>query len=76
MLQAPRPVIAHQAGRKGSARSEFADLALSKFKCKENGVSVTVTNGSTTPLVEHQDVDEEANTYDPFKHRHLEHPTT
>lgn len=74
-VKAPRPVIAH-ASKRGGARSEFSDLALSKFKCKENGVSVTVTNGSTTPLVEQPDLDEEAGTYDPFKHRHLEHPTT
>ncbi|KAE8750912.1 hypothetical protein FOCC_FOCC002340 [Frankliniella occidentalis] len=71
---APRPMITEYVpGRKGSGRS---DLALSKFKCKENGVSVAVTNGSTTPLVENPIEDEEAGTYDPFKHRHLEHPTT
>lgn len=72
--RAPRPMITEYVpGRKGSGRS---DLALSKFKCKENGVSVAVTNGSTTPLVENPIEDEEAGTYDPFKHRHLEHPTT
>ncbi|XP_034255640.1 proton-coupled amino acid transporter-like protein pathetic isoform X2 [Thrips palmi] len=73
--EAPRPKITHDyPGRKASGRS---DLALSKFKCKENGVQpLAVTNGSTTPLVEQPDVDEEAGIYDPFKHRHLEHPTT
>lgn len=77
--RAPRPVITeYTPGRKGSGRSEFSDLALSKFKYRENGVQpLTVTNGSTTPLVEHPgDADEEAATYDPFKHRNLEHPTT
>ncbi|KAK0087635.1 hypothetical protein PV325_000514 [Microctonus aethiopoides] len=46
------------------------------YKCEKNDVPITVANGSTLPLVEKPDDDEEAALYNPFEHRKLAHPTS
>ncbi|CAB0032727.1 unnamed protein product, partial [Trichogramma brassicae] len=45
------------------------------YKCEKNEVPITLTNGSTLPLVERSN-DEETESYNPFEHRKLTHPTT
>lgn len=46
------------------------------YKSEKNEVPVTLSNGSTVPLVEMPTKDEELGEYDPFEHRKLSHPTS
>ncbi|XP_015588479.1 proton-coupled amino acid transporter-like protein pathetic isoform X2 [Cephus cinctus] len=70
-----RPMIAEYDPKKHGVKTELSDMVLVKYKCEKNDVPITVTNGSTLPLVERPD-DEEAALYDPFEHRKLAHPTS
>uniref|UniRef100_A0A8D8V943 Proton-coupled amino acid transporter 4 n=3 Tax=Cacopsylla melanoneura TaxID=428564 RepID=A0A8D8V943_9HEMI len=58
------------------ARTELADLVMVKYKCQSNGVPITVTAGSTLPLVSGTSKDAELGGYDPFEHRRVSHPTS
>ncbi|XP_025422068.1 proton-coupled amino acid transporter-like protein pathetic isoform X2 [Sipha flava] len=72
-----RPIITElDNNKKGSIRTDVADLVLVKYKCSSNGVPVTQTNGSTLPLVPSTSKDAELGGYDPFDHRVVQHPTT
>nr|AUZ41739.1 glutamine transporter 1 [Diaphorina citri] len=66
---------ASDASKKG-ARTELADLVMVKYKCQSNGVPITVTAGSTLPLVSGTSKDAERGGYDPFEHRRVPHPTS
>lgn len=70
-----RPMIAEYDPKKHGVKTELSDMVLVKYKCEKNEVPITVTNGSTLPLVERPD-DEEAALYNPFEHRKLAHPTS
>ncbi|XP_051159956.1 proton-coupled amino acid transporter-like protein pathetic isoform X1 [Leptopilina boulardi] len=70
-----RPMIAEYDPKKHGVKTELSDMVLVKYKCERNDVPITVTNGSTLPLVERPN-DEEAALYDPFEHRKLAHPTS
>ncbi|XP_046734837.1 proton-coupled amino acid transporter-like protein pathetic isoform X1 [Diprion similis] len=70
-----RPIIAEYDPKKHGVKTELSDMVLVKYKCEKNDVPITVSNGSTLPLVERPD-DEEAALYDPFEHRKLAHPTS
>ncbi|KAG5317011.1 S36A4 protein, partial [Acromyrmex heyeri] len=70
-----RPMIAEYEPKKQGVKTELSDVVLVKYKCEKNDVPITVTNGSTLPLVE-RPTDEEAALYDPFEHRKLAHPTS
>lgn len=70
-----RPIVTEYDQKKRGARTELADLVLTKYKCEKNGVPITAVAGSTTPLVEKPALDEEAG-YNPFEHRNLSHPTS
>ncbi|XP_043278035.1 proton-coupled amino acid transporter-like protein pathetic isoform X2 [Venturia canescens] len=70
-----RPMIAEYDPKKHGVKTELSDMVLVKYKCEKNEVPITVTNGSTLPLVERA-TDEEAALYDPFEHRKLAHPTS
>ncbi|GLV45551.1 uncharacterized protein CBL_02571 [Carabus blaptoides fortunei] len=52
------------------------DLVMANYKSEKNEVPVTLSNGSTVPLVEMPTKDEELGEYDPFEHRKLSHPTS
>lgn len=66
---------ASDAQKKGT-RTELSDLVMVKYKCQSNGVPITVTAGSTLPLVSETSKDAERGGYDPFEHRRVEHPTS
>ncbi|KAL2748851.1 proton-coupled amino acid transporter-like protein pathetic isoform X3 [Vespula maculifrons] len=70
-----RPMIAEYDPKKHGVKTELSDMIVLKYKCEKNEVPITVTNGSTLPLVERPN-DEEAALYDPFEHRKLAHPTS
>ncbi|XP_012261968.2 proton-coupled amino acid transporter-like protein pathetic isoform X2 [Athalia rosae] len=70
-----RPMIAEYDPKKQGVKTELSDMVLVKYKCEKNEVPISVTNGSTLPLVERPD-DEEAALYNPFEHRKLAHPTS
>lgn len=70
-----RPIVTEYDPKKRAAKTELADLVLTKYKCEKNGVPITAVAGSTTPLVEKPALDEEAG-YNPFEHRNLTHPTS
>ncbi|RZF47994.1 hypothetical protein LSTR_LSTR002060 [Laodelphax striatellus] len=70
-------MISEYDQKKGSSRTELADLVIVKYKCESNGVPLKLTNGSTLPLVPGSSKEaEEGEGYNPFAHRVLEHPTT
>ncbi|XP_033230584.1 proton-coupled amino acid transporter-like protein pathetic isoform X2 [Belonocnema kinseyi] len=70
-----RPMIAEYDPKMHGVKTELSDMVLVKYKCEKNEVPITLTNGSTLPLVERPN-DEEAALYDPFEHRKLAHPTS
>ncbi|XP_008205769.1 proton-coupled amino acid transporter-like protein pathetic isoform X2 [Nasonia vitripennis] len=70
-----RPMIAEYDPKKHGVKTELSDMVLVKYKCEKNEVPITLTNGSTLPLVERPN-DEEAALYNPFEHRKLAHPTS
>ncbi|XP_033191566.1 proton-coupled amino acid transporter-like protein pathetic isoform X2 [Bombus vosnesenskii] len=70
-----RPMIAEYDPKKHGVKTELSDTVLVKYKCEKNDIPITVTNGSTLPLVERPN-DEEAALYNPFEHRKLAHPTS
>ncbi|XP_023315117.1 proton-coupled amino acid transporter-like protein pathetic isoform X2 [Trichogramma pretiosum] len=69
------PVMAEYDFKKEGVRTDLSEMVLSKYKCEKNEVPITLTNGSTLPLVERSN-DEETESYNPFEHRKLTHPTT
>uniref|UniRef100_A0A1B6KPD0 Amino acid transporter transmembrane domain-containing protein n=1 Tax=Graphocephala atropunctata TaxID=36148 RepID=A0A1B6KPD0_9HEMI len=71
-----RPVITEFDPKKRTVRTELGDLVLVKYKCSSNHVPVTMTNGSTLPLMDAASKDTELGGYNPFEHRRLSHPTT
>lgn len=71
-----RPIITEFDPKKRTVRTELGDLVLVKYKCQTNGVPITVTSGSTLPLVAETTKDVENGGYNPFEHRRLTHPTT
>ncbi|XP_012281912.1 proton-coupled amino acid transporter-like protein pathetic isoform X2 [Orussus abietinus] len=71
-----RPMIAEYDPKKHGVKTELSDMVLVKYKCEKNEVPITVTNGSTLPLVQRPVDDEEAALYNPFEHRKLGHPTS
>ncbi|XP_054274645.1 proton-coupled amino acid transporter-like protein pathetic isoform X2 [Macrosteles quadrilineatus] len=71
-----RPTITEYDPKKRTVRTELGDLVLVKYKCASNHVPVTMTNGSTLPLVDTTSKDAEAGGYNPFEHRRVTHPTT
>ncbi|XP_066602503.1 proton-coupled amino acid transporter-like protein pathetic isoform X2 [Prorops nasuta] len=70
-----RPMIAEYDPKKHGVKTELSDMVLVKYKCEKNDVPITVTNGSTLPLVERPN-DEDVALYNPFEHRKLSHPTS
>lgn len=70
-----RPMIAEYDPKRQGVKTELSDMVLTKYKCERNDVPVTVTGGSTLPLVE-KHMDEEAALYNPFEHRKLAKPTS
>lgn len=70
-----RPMIAEYDPKMHGVKTELSDMVITKYKCEKNEVPITITNGSTLPLVERPN-DEEAALYNPFEHRKLAHPTS
>ncbi|XP_018898467.1 proton-coupled amino acid transporter-like protein pathetic isoform X2 [Bemisia tabaci] len=71
-----RPIITEFDPKKSGVRTERADLVMVKYKCQSNGVPITMTTGSTLPLVSSTNKDAESGGYNPFEHRKVAHPTS
>ncbi|EEB18930.1 proton-coupled amino acid transporter, putative [Pediculus humanus corporis] len=72
---APITILAnYEKPKNGGTKTEMDDFVRAKFKSQQHGeFSSVITNGSTTPLVRENVVDEESG-YNPFVHRKLDHP--